>query len=422
MTKLRQKIAKRDHGKNTAMSKSTRADKIEFSKLPPSQRGAPGAGGVVDVTQEIERVTIESKRERYQKEQEERELHESKDEQYYKEVAPGISINPALSLVNRQQVVVTSGTDAADVSQANELAVRFGLDYVPLHQLQTMPQQLFTYQLALAVASGRLSLNDLELYEGKSGGIRRKMTCEVTLDFTSGELFYKIKERTFAKSPMVRSVRCPEVPATVLDVTGGLGKDAWVIASFGSKVTVVERNPILHYFLECALDKARKNPATKDIAARITLIKADSVEYLCSIINREPSEQPDVIYMDPMYLSKSDSAKQARALSKKDIRAIRKLVGGDRESKLLFALSKRIAQKRIVWKKPKTVAPIIGIDTHYSSSDTRFDVFITATKKVVNPANGAETTTDPRSSSSNNSSGNNGLDNKAKGEAMSCIH
>ncbi|EFA82482.1 hypothetical protein PPL_04907 [Heterostelium album PN500] len=312
----------------------------------------------------------------------EQERRDTKDPAYYREIAPGIAVNPSLSKINKQQTVVSSTTGDSEVENAKRLATELGLDYLPLNQVESLPEQFFGYQLVLCVTPSATTLNDTEMFEAKSGKIKRKLKCEVSVDFTAGQLQFKTEHKTYAKSPMIRALRLSggSMPKTVLDVTGGLGKDSWIIASFGSAVTMVERNPILHYLVSQALEKAKLDENTREIAERITLVKSDSIEYLVSVINREPELQPDAIYMDPMYQSREDDEKAA--LSKKDIRAIRKLVGGDRESKLLFALSKRIAQQRIVWKKPKRVLPVVGIDTSYRSRDTRFDVYLTSTKKL----------------------------------------
>ncbi|KAN0014744.1 hypothetical protein ACTFIU_001062 [Dictyostelium citrinum] len=294
-----------------------------------------------------------------------------------KEIAHGIFINPDLTKSDKRLTIVT-GTDAKKV-EAKELANFLELDYLPLNQVLKLPNELFSYQSVLFVQPKGVTLHHFQpcqLSSSSSSGNHhvRKMVDEVLLDYTEGSIAYRTKFGKNARSPIIRAI-CPSknvYPDTVLDVTGGLGKDAWVIASFGPKVTIVERNPVLIYLMENALSKALSNPNTAEIAKRITLVHKDSIEYLVeNLKNPQEDKVPQVIFMDPMYQPK----KTEKSLSKKDIRAIRKLVGGDRDSTTLFALSRRFASNRVVWKRPRGTLPF-NPDIEFKSSDTCFYVYL----------------------------------------------
>ncbi|KAK5581283.1 hypothetical protein RB653_001314 [Dictyostelium firmibasis] len=291
-----------------------------------------------------------------------------------KEIAHGIFINPDLSNSDKRITIVT-GSENKDF-EAKELAKELNLDYLPLQQVLKLPNELFGYQSVLFVQPKGVTLHDFEPTFSKSKNNHvRKMMNEILLDYTEGTVAHRTAFGKNKKSPIIRSIcRSNGVfPDTILDVTGGLGKDAWIMASFGSKVTIIERNPVLVYLIERALSKALLNPDTSDIASRITLIHKDSIEYLVeNFKNSSIENRPQVIFMDPMYQPK----KTEKSLSKKDIRAVRKLVGGDRDSTTLFALSRRFATNRVVWKRPRGVLTF-NPDIEYKSTDTCFYVYLT---------------------------------------------
>ncbi|EGG24435.1 hypothetical protein DFA_06585 [Cavenderia fasciculata] len=372
---------------NTTTTSSQRSTPIEKTTEQEEEE-------LLTTTAAAENVMIENEsRQKRDDVKRERERQREQDPRYYQEIAPGIAINPQLSKLDKKRVCVSS-TDHWQEAQdhAQKIATQLDLDYLEWKSLEVLPTDLCSYMVVLFVTKdGEISLNDLEMFENKKGRVKRKMTCAVSLDYTTGELAFKTLKKTYARSPLVLSVTSGKSssssePLNVLDITGGLGKDSWILASFGCKVTILERNPLLNFMMERALEKAKASSSTggegnalfSEIANRITLVKTDSIEYLVKKITDADGlnqDRPDVIYMDPMYQTKENEDNN-KALSKKDIRAIRKLVGGDRESKVLFALSKRLATKKIVWKKPKNLGAHLGVDSHYRSTDTRFDVFL----------------------------------------------
>eukprot|EP01132_Coremiostelium_polycephalum_P004600 gene4600-5745_t len=292
------------------------------------------------------------------------------DPRYNKEIAPGIYINPTLQQVNVNQIVVSSSEDCTN--RGVEVAKELGVQYFSLGQMLTLPPALFSYQLVLYVTDAGITLYDLE----KTPGAKRprKMTNGVLLDYSSGSIDHSVNHGQLMKSPMIRAISSKKkLPNHVLDVTGGFGRDAWFIASMGSNVTIVERNPILIYLMNIAHRVALNSPNTREVAKRVKIIHQDSVEYLMNIMkNPDTIEKPDVIYMDPMYPMRKNDGK---SLSKKDIRAVRKLVGGDRDSSIVFALAKRCIKDKVVWKRPKEVPGFPGFNSYYSSSDTRYYVY-----------------------------------------------
>lgn len=151
----------------------------------------------------------------------------------------------------------------------------------------------------------------------------------------------------------------------VLDATAGLGRDAFVLASLGCNVHMLERHPLLAALLADALTRAQDNPATDETAARLSLAAQDALDVLTAA-----SIEHDVIYLDPMY---PESNK--KALPKKDMQVLRGLLGSDDASKLLeAALATQVP--RVVIKRPKHAPKTPPPNLSFAGKQTRFDVYV----------------------------------------------
>ena len=158
---------------------------------------------------------------------------------------------------------------------------------------------------------------------------------------------------------------------SVIDATAGFGRDAFVLANLGCEITLLERNPLIATLLEDALFRATDNAELRDVIVRMSVHNRDAIDYLS---NLNEQNNPDVIYMDPMYPSREKSA-----LVKKDMRLLHELAGPDTDSGQLLTLAKNIATKRVVVKRPKS-APFVGEQkpaTSIESKNTRYDIYIT---------------------------------------------
>ena len=159
---------------------------------------------------------------------------------------------------------------------------------------------------------------------------------------------------------------------TVLDLTAGLGQDAFVLASLGAQVIMVERHPIVYALLADGLARARA--ATEDeqlqsVLARMQLCNDDASNYL-----RQPGETdtPDIIYIDPMFPPREKSAKV-----KKEMQLFHQLVGENADADALLLLALERARYRVVVKRPSH-APFLGeSEPGYSlkGKSTRFDIY-----------------------------------------------
>ncbi|EKE77405.1 class I SAM-dependent methyltransferase [Gallaecimonas xiamenensis] len=151
---------------------------------------------------------------------------------------------------------------------------------------------------------------------------------------------------------------------SVIDGTAGLGRDAFVLATLGCTVTLVERHPAVAALLADGLERA-KDSEVADIIGRMTLHHGPSVELL-------PALQADVVYLDPMYPHREKSA-----LVKKEMRIFQTLVGADLDADALLAAAKAAAKYKVVVKRPDYAEPLAGVKPASSvpTKKNRFDIY-----------------------------------------------
>jgi 16S rRNA (guanine1516-N2)-methyltransferase len=157
----------------------------------------------------------------------------------------------------------------------------------------------------------------------------------------------------------------------VIDLTAGLGRDAWALASGGCRVVAVERHPVVHLLLADALARAAAIPALAEIAGRIRLLHGD---VRTGALDAEPApDHGSVWYLDPMFPERRKSA-----LVKKPMRVFHHLVGRDPDAAELFAWARRQPGARWVVKRPPDASPLDAIvpDVEYRSGRLRFDVYL----------------------------------------------
>lgn len=195
----------------------------------------------------------------------------------------------------------------------------------------------------------------------------------LVIDFTSGKsrhrrIFGGGKNQPLARAVGIKGQYFPDI----LDITAGLGRDAFVLATFGCQVRLLERSEVVVALLANALQRAGQDAEIMPIIQRMQLLQTDSMDYLREL----PEVQyPSVIYMDPMYPHREKSA-----LVKKEMRIIRDLLGDDMDSDDLLLTARKRARKRIVVKRPKGAAYLADIKPHsqVASKNTRYDLYLPA--------------------------------------------
>lgn len=145
---------------------------------------------------------------------------------------------------------------------------------------------------------------------------------------------------------------------------------------------MVEQNPICFLLLEDGVQRALQvvslnfnsvrlqsnDPDVVAIVKRFQLVNADSREYMQHL-----TERPHVIYLDPMYPSK----KKMKSLVQKDMQVLRKLAGGECDTRELLRIAKTVAKSSVVLKRPYYFEVDPQCSFYYKSRSTHFDVYKT---------------------------------------------
>jgi 16S rRNA (guanine1516-N2)-methyltransferase len=197
----------------------------------------------------------------------------------------------------------------------------------------------------------------------------------VYVDFVHGAAGYRRRQNEGLRQPLAKAIgiKGNDRPS-LLDATPGLGRDAFVLACLGCRVTMIERSPIVHALLENGLQRALRNEEVKSIIAQhLHLIAGDACDTLARC---KEEERPDVVYLDPMYPHRTKSA-----LVKKEMRMLRGIVGDDEDAPSLLHLALEHAHKRVAVKRPRLAPPLeaeISPSMSIEGKNTRYDVYITS--------------------------------------------
>ncbi len=194
------------------------------------------------------------------------------------------------------------------------------------------------------------------------------LSLKSRLDFGQGRIGYRVAHAE-QNHLLARAVGLSGTTRRrVLDMTGGLGRDAYILASLGCELTVIERHPLIFALLENALQRACTTPVGARIAAHLHLRLGDSIEYLKSLGD---TINFDVIYLDPMYPETSSTA-----LVKKEMQLLRTLLPAEpnQTEKLLQAASASRV-RRIVLKRPLHAPSLFTPVGTIKARSTRYDLY-----------------------------------------------
>ena len=221
-----------------------------------------------------------------------------------------------------------------------------------------MPER---YQLVQTPA--RLELHDT--HDPKVGA--------VYVDFVEGKaqhrrLFGGGKGQDIAKAIGLHKLKNPHV----IDATAGLGRESFVLATLGCRVTLLERSPIVHALLADGLQRAQASDdeIVRTIAQRMALHHADAHTGLAHCCAREPA---DVIYLDPMF-----PERQKTALVQKEMRFFHEVVGDDHDDEDLLEIACQYTKHRVTVKRPRHAPTLGGSKPAFviSGKAVRYDVYL----------------------------------------------
>jgi 16S rRNA (guanine1516-N2)-methyltransferase len=257
--------------------------------------------------------------------------------------------------------IFVSYADDSFLSQATALSVQLNLPLGGLNSIASKKAMKADYSVHLS--STGLSF----ISHGKVHGA-------INCDFTAGANHHR---RSFgggngqmiAKAVGISGKFYPKV----LDVTAGLGADAFILASLGCDMQLIERNPIVHCLLRDGLDRAlvsaMDDSELAGVINNIKLLNEDSISHLTEI---ESFNRPDIIYVDPMFPERKKSAQV-----KKEMQALHQIVGGDEDSHKILDIALQKALYRVVVKRPAHSDYLGNLKPNYSleGKSTRYDIF-----------------------------------------------
>ncbi|WP_435236730.1 class I SAM-dependent methyltransferase [Psychromonas sp. PT13] len=191
----------------------------------------------------------------------------------------------------------------------------------------------------------------------------------VFVDFASGAVAHRRKFGGGKGQSIAKAVglKPGSIQIDVIDATAGLGRDAFVLASLGCNVTLVERSPVAAALLEDGLERAYMDFEIGEwMQQRMKFQFGSGYEFL-------KNNETDVVYLDPMFPHKKKSA-----LVKKEMRVFQGVVGADLDADDLLDVALKAARYRVVVKRPD-YAPFLNDKKPTMSIKTkknRFDVYV----------------------------------------------
>ncbi|WP_088329673.1 class I SAM-dependent methyltransferase [Lacimicrobium sp. SS2-24] len=193
----------------------------------------------------------------------------------------------------------------------------------------------------------------------------------VRVDFAAGAMNWRRhhgggKSEAVAKAVGIKGAKRP----SVLDATAGLGRDAFVLASLGCHLTLLERSAVVAALLEDGLNRAATDPELCNwLPQRVRLLNTSAVSTMADW----QGQAPEVVYLDPMFPHRKKSA-----LVKKEMRLFQQLLGPDEDADALLQPALQLAQKRVVVKRPAGAPWLNEMKPHIEMTGraNRFDIYL----------------------------------------------
>ena len=261
--------------------------------------------------------------------------------------------NPVIKRPAIQNIPVTVPLIATTelVMIAQQTAAKWGLVY----------RDHIDSGLALVQQVSHLELRQLD--EPKVGG--------VIVDFTSDALTFRRLHGGGKKEAIARAIGLKGIDSLrVLDATAGLGRDAFVLASLGCVVDMIERSPVVAALLHDGLRRAASDGELSVwLPANMRLFHGVATDLLADW----PHTKPDVVYLDPMF-----PHRKKNAAVKKEMRLFQQLLGPDEDADLLLEPALALAKKRVVVKRPSGAPFLAGKKPQIEmlGKANRFDVYL----------------------------------------------
>ena len=191
----------------------------------------------------------------------------------------------------------------------------------------------------------------------------------VFVDFVSGAVAHRRKFGGGKGQAIAKAIGLKAgVQVDVIDATAGLGRDAFVLASLGCNVTLVERSPVAAALLEDGLERAYLNLEIGEwMQQRMQLQFGSGYEYL-------KSHETDVVYLDPMFPERKKNALPNQALQ--HLRYLTQDAQDVSDLTELIRLALSSANNRVVVKRRLKDPVVEGVNFQIKGKTVRFDVYL----------------------------------------------
>ena len=247
-----------------------------------------------------------------------------------------------------------------------------------LPSLQDRAQQLAT-RLNLTLCQRVQDAGQLSLLLDDSGlSLLRpgdKTLGALKVDFSDGALTWRRNHGGGTGQAVAKAVGLKQKKQlSILDATAGTATDAFVLAALGCHMTLLERHPVVAALLEDALLRAQDDAHVYDITQRMRLHQGSSLTFMQGCADN----CFDVVYLDPMF---PHSGKKAQV--KKSMQYFRDMVGKDEDANALLLPALRLANYRVVVKRPRK-SPYLNQQPPSFSQEgkaNRFDIYVNKSMK-----------------------------------------
>lgn len=194
----------------------------------------------------------------------------------------------------------------------------------------------------------------------------------VSVDFDDKSLAWRQRHpaqpETLLKAVGLRSGQA----LRILDGTAGFGLDAFILASTGCEVLMLERNAWVHALLADGLHRAAgsDDERVRKAVSRMQLLHADST----LVASESIGGAPDVVYLDPMFPER----RRKSAKVKKHMAMLQLLLDAEPDAPGLLAWAMGLGARRVVVKRPRIAGFLDACKPSYQlpGSSSRFDIYL----------------------------------------------
>lgn len=187
----------------------------------------------------------------------------------------------------------------------------------------------------------------------------------IVVDGLQGTLGFRRHPGRLLHEPLIKAVGANKnYQPSVIDATAGWGTDAFLLASFGCRVTLIEANPLVGVLLADGLRRWQEN--------HMDLMLGHAVDIIPELAT---ADFPEVIYLDPMF-----PARQKTALVKKNMAFLQQWLDettNPQAETLLLNTARRYAKKRVVVKRPQSAPYLADIKPSgaITTKHHRYDIY-----------------------------------------------